>query len=316
MESAQGFSGTLPFHRRWAAGTALLAMLLTSSWNVASADDGGGDGQMGGDDRQAVLLRYKLAAGDILRYSVDHKALVRSTIKGTTQTVRTDSDSVRAWKVLDVLENGQIEFAHVVEHVHMKNELPDRAPLEYDSRKDAVPPPGFEQVAAAVGVTLTIHRITPGGEVVHREIKHPHQGQESDLPITIPLPAEPVAVGHKWDEPHQVFVETKHEKRRIQTRRHFELLSLKNGVATIHATYQVLTPVEADVESQLVQRLTSGTIRFDVDRGRILSQQHDVDRRIVGFAGPASSMHFQSRFAERLLEEGESVASAAQAKRE
>jgi hypothetical protein len=254
------------------------------------------------------LLRYKLATGDVLRYSVEHKATVRSTIKATTQTVTTDSTSVRAWKVLDVLDNGEMEFAHVVEHVHMKNQLPDRAAAEYDSRKDAVPPPGFEQVASAVGVTLTIHRISPMGEVLKREVKHPHAGQDGDLPITMLLPAEEVPVGFKWDEPHQVFVETKDQKRRIDTRRHFELESVQNGVATIKMTYQVLTPVDAEIESQLVQRLASGHIRFDIERGRILSQQQDVDRRIVGFAGPASSMHYRSRFTERLLKEGEQVA--------
>jgi hypothetical protein len=157
-------------------------------------------------------------------------------------------------------------------------------------------------------VTLTIHRIKPTGEVTSREVKHPHAGQESDLPITIPLPAQPVAVGAKWNEPHQIFVETKGEKRKIETRRRFELESVQNGIATINATYQILTPVEADVEAQLAQRLTSGTIRVDVEAGRIVSQQHDVDRRIVGFAGPASSMHYLSRFTERLVEDGDRVA--------
>lgn len=305
MEPAPDRTGTCPLPGLSTAGAVVLALLLVFSGGAASADETAAPAT-----GETVLLQYKLSAGEVLRYSVDHKATVRSTIKGTTQTVRTDSDSVRAWKVLDVLAGGEIEFAHVVEHVHMKNELPERAPLEYDSRKDAIPPHGFEQVAAAIGMTLTIHRVTPSGEVVHREVKHPHQGQESDVPIVIPLPTDPIAVGHKWDEPHQVFIETLREKKRVETRRHFELVSVKNGVAAIKATYQILTPVEADVESQLVQRLTSGTIRFDIERGRILSQQHDVDRRIVGFAGPASSMHYQSRFVERLLEEEESVASA------
>lgn len=283
--------------RRAAFPAILLGLLVLTT---ASAEEG--------NSSDRVLLRYKLAAGDVVRYEVHHRATVRSTIKGTTQTVRTDSRSTRAWKVLDVLPSGEIEFGHVIEHVRMKNELPDRAPVEYDSREDSVPPPGFEQVAMSIGVTLTVHRIKPSGEIISREVKHPHQGQEADLPITIPLPEEPVAVGAKWDERHQVFVETKERKRRVETRRHFELQSVKNGVATIHAAFQVLTPVDAAEESQLVQRLTSGTIRFDVERGCVLSQQHDVDRRIVGFAGPSSSMHYLSRFTERLVEDGERVA--------
>lgn len=284
-----------------------LPVLLVLLANASDAAEGGANADVPAGEEQ-VLLQYKLTAGDVLRYSVEHKATVRSTIKGTTQTVHTTSESVRAWKVLDVLPSDEIEFAHVIEHVHMKNELPDRAPLEYDSRKDALPPSGFEQVAAAVGVTLTIHRITPSGKVMNREVKHPHPGQESDLPITIPLPEGPVSVGAKWDEPHRVFVETRQEKQRVETRRHFRLESVQHGVATINVNYQILTPVDAEIEAQLVQRLSSGKIRFDIKRGRILSQQQDVDRRIVGFAGPASSMHFRSRFVERLLKDDEKVA--------
>jgi hypothetical protein len=303
MQTMKRFGNRLDTTRSLPLSLGISAVVLGfTAIASASADEAiGGEGEK-------VLLQYKLAAGDVLRYEIEHKATVRSTIKGTTQTVRTESDSTRAWKVLDVLPTGEIEFGHVVEHVYMKNELPDRAPIVYDSRKDEVPPPGFEQVATALGVTLTVHRIKPSGEIVSRVIKHSHQGQEADLPITIPLPTEPVAPGAKWDEPHHVFVETTEQKRRIDTRRHFELESIKNGVATINVTFQVLTPVNAAEESQLVQRLTSGTIRFDVERGRILSQQQDVDRRIVGFAGPASSMHYLSRFTERLLEDGQRVA--------
>jgi hypothetical protein len=45
-------------------------------------------------------------------------------------------------------------------------------------------------------------------------------------------------------------------------------------------------------------------VRFDIERGRVVQQQHEVDRREVGFAGKqsASSMHFVARTQERLLE--------------
>ena len=55
-------------------------------------------------------------------------------------------------------------------------------------------------------------------------------------------------------------------------------------------------------------RLASGKVRFDIERGRDTSQQLDVDRRVVGFAGPTSGMHSVSRFTERLLPERKEVA--------
>ncbi len=88
----------------------------------------------------------------------------------------------------------------------------------------------------------------------------------------------------------------------VKTRRHFTLKSVKNGVATIQATQQVLSPVDAPIEAQLAQRMMKGTIRFDLRHGRILAQRMDVDRRILGFAGPASSMHYVMRMEERLAD--------------
>ncbi len=101
----------------------------------------------------------------MLRYDVTHRASIRSTIDKTTQAAQTKTDSVKLWKVTDVLPNGEIEFMNVVERVHMVNQLPDRDPTEYDSERDKTPPPGFEDAARAVGVPLSVVRITPRGEV-------------------------------------------------------------------------------------------------------------------------------------------------------
>ncbi|MEM6656206.1 MAG: hypothetical protein AAF596_10405, partial [Planctomycetota bacterium] len=93
------------------------------------------------------------------------------------------------------------------------------------------------------------------------------------------------------------------------TRRHMTLRSVKGGVALIKAQHQVLTPVTPPIEAQLAQRLMSGTIRFHLAEGRILSQQMDVDKRVLGFAGQTSSMHYVMRMKERLIPTPAKVAS-------
>ena len=73
-------------------------------------------------------------------------------------------------------------------------------------------------------------------------------------------------------------------------------------MATIEVSNHVLTPIDdPKIESQLIQRESTGTVKFDIDAGRVLSQQMDLDRRVVGFSGPASSVHYMTRFTERLL---------------
>jgi len=261
-------------------------------------------------EEEKHVLQYKFKMGEVLRYGVKHTANIRSTIEGTSQEAESQSESIKAWKVTDVLPGGEMEFIHVVEVVRMSNRVPNRALVEYDSQRDATPPPGFEQAASAVGVPLSLVRIKPSGEITHREEKHPQPPVSDDMPITLQLPAEPIAVGEQWDATYDVQAERKSgTKQQVRTRRVCTLQSVDKDVATIGVDYQILTPVEPFVESQLIERLTKGTVRFDLKRGRVVSQEFDADQRVLGFAGEASSMHYISRLEERLLKPGERLAS-------
>jgi hypothetical protein len=259
-------------------------------------------------DAPKYRLQYKFAPGEILRYSVEHATNVRTTIENSTQNAETQSESVKAWRVIDVLPNGDIEFIHLVEWVRMSNQGSQRPTRTYDSRTDAKPPRGFEQAAGAVGVPLTLVRIAPDGEVKLREEKHPQPKAAEDMPITLQLPKEPVAVGDTWSFPYDVQAKRKGGvKMQVQTRRRCELKDVKTGVAVIDVEYQILTPVDQYVRSQLIDRLTEGSVRFDIERGRIIEQEHDVDKRVLGFASAASSMHFVSRLHEALLKDSDAA---------
>lgn len=251
---------------------------------------------------EKYLLRYKFAMGEVLRYDVNHATKTRNNMEGHSQEVETQSESVKSWKVTDVLPNGEMEFIHVVEWVKMTNDSPDTPTNTYDSREKAAVPRGFEQVARAVDVPLSIVRIAADGKVTFREQKHPQPKTQEDMPITLGLPEGEIAVGEKWSHPYGVDVQRKSgAKLQVQTRRVCKLREVKNGVAVIEVEYQILTPVDPYVRAQLVERITDGSVRFDVAKGRIISQEHNVDKRILGFAGKASSMHFVSRLQERLL---------------
>lgn len=261
------------------------------------------------DADEQYTLRYKFKMGEVLRYSVKHATNIRTTIEGTSQEAESKSESIKAWKVTDVLPDGVMEFVHVVEVARMTNRVPNRAVTKYDSETDKSPPAGFEQAARAVGVPLSLIRIKPSGEIVHREEKHPQPEASADMPITLRLPDEAIAVGGQWDFTYDVEVQRKSgTKQQVRTRRVCTLESVEDDVATIGVDYQVLTPVSAFIESQLIERLTKGQVRFDMKRGRVVSQNFDADKRVLGFAGDTSSMHYVSRMEERLLKPGERLA--------
>lgn len=276
----------------------VILVLLGSAFSSLRADDVAPAAEATKYD-----LKYKLTTGTVLRYNIDHRASVRSTIDETTQEAQTKTASVKAWKVIDVLPSGEIEFMSVVERVYMLNHLPDRAPSEYDSVKDKTPPPGYEDTARAIGVPLSVVRMTPRGKIVSRNVKLQQPNADKDAQVVLRLPDEPVAIGATWDEPFDVTVNVAEgSTKSIQTRRHYELMSVTSGIATIEVTYQVLSPIDALIESQLVQRLMKGTVRFNIERGRVESQLFEVDKRVLGFAGPTSSMHYVMRMEERFTE--------------
>src|SRR5205814_1007285 len=89
----------------------------------------------------------------------------------------------------------------------------------------------------------------------------------------------------------------------LQTRRHHKLTDVKDGIATIEVTYQVLSPIDPPIEVQIVQRLMTGNVQFDIGKGKIVGQQMEVDKRILGFAGATSSVQYVMKMQEKLLKD-------------
>jgi len=281
-----------------AAVLALLSVTIVVAAGAVAAEQNS-------DRGQKYTLAYKFQPGEEVRWRVVHQATIRSTIQGSTQTAQTRSESAKVWTIKSV-DDDAITFEHSVDWVKMTNQVSGRAKVEYDSTTDEKPPAGFEYAAKAVGVPLTEITMDRHGRVARQVRKVVQPGQNEDQTVAVPLPREPVAVGDTWSEPSEISVRLKTGgSRKIRVRRRFELLGVKTGVATFSVDYQALTPIRDNpaLEAQLVQRMYSGQIRFDIDAGRVLSQQLDVDRNILGFAGPTSSMHYLSRMTERPLDE-------------
>lgn len=283
----------------------LLFLMLAALPCLALADDA--------KDADKYLLRYKMELGDVVRYNVVHKAEVRSTIEGSSEKATMLTESTKAWKVIDVLPSGEIELQNVVESVKMKNKIADRAEMTFDSTSKEEPAAGFEDAAKAIGVPLSHIKITAWGDVLDHQVKHHQPAADPYTQLALLLPKEEIAVGESWNEPIEMKVDLSTGGTKVvDTRRHYTLKSVKNGVATISAAFQVLTPVTPEVEGKIAQRMMEGEVRFDVDAGKVLSQEYSVDKRVLGFAGEASSMHYQMKMSEKLLPERADVASRPQ----
>jgi hypothetical protein len=249
------------------------------------------------------LLRYKFHPGETIRWEVTHQALIRTTVSGVSQTAESVSRSVKVWKVLQVQPDGTAILEHMVENVRMWQKLTGRQEVRYDSQTDKDPPPGFQTIAKSIGVPLAKITLSPSGKVLHRQRYISQPQEQPDSPITMPLPAEPVAVGGSWSETLELEVPLETGAvRKVRTKQMFTLQEVRDHIATIEAATQILTPnLPPEVEAKLIQQASAGTIRFDLHRGRVIEQQIEVDKRVIGFRGEASSLHCMSRFHEKLL---------------
>lgn len=261
---------------------------------------------------QKYLLRYKFKAGETLRWAVEQRSQIRTTIQGTTQTAETVSTSVKVWRVDQVDAEGQAKFTYWVESVDMRQKFDGRKESHYNSDNDKEAPPGFGDVAKAVGVPLSAVTLDAQGKTVRCEelLKRPTPAPEM---ITLPLPEEAIEVGGQWTIPADIQVTLKTgEVKKIKARQHYTLESMDDDVATIRLETQILSPVRdnPEIEAQIVQSKANGQIRFSIDEGRIVSQQSDVDERVNGFQGEASSLHCITRFSEKLLPAGAAASKA------
>jgi hypothetical protein len=249
-------------------------------------------------------LGYKFHPGEVLRWKVVHRAKIKTTVSGTTQTAETVSQSVKVWRVKEVSPDGTVTFDNLVENVDMRQNVTGREEVRFNSQTDEKPPAAFEAVARSIGVPISTITLNGQGKVIQREQSQaPAAAPNQDGQITVPLPDHPVAVGESWSFPYEIQVPLADGKvKKVKTVQQFTLAEVKDGVASIQVATQVLTPIhDPAVEAQLIQRASSGSVRFDVEAGRVIGQQMDVDKVVVGFQGRASSLHYLSRFTEDFL---------------
>ena len=244
-------------------------------------------------------LKYRFQPGEEILSKVIHLVTMDTKIEGTAEIVETRSVSTRRWKITDVDKRGNITFLHYVDKAKMWQKVTGRPEIRFDSESDEQPHELYRNVAKTIGVSLATITISPQGVILGRESAQPNFNPGIGE-LTVPLPDRPVKVGQKWYIPNELRITGADGRyNRIQTRQLYTLQKVQTGVATIKVATQVLTPIrDPKIQSKLIQRLQHGTIKFDLDAGRVRSKQMDLNERVIGFNGAASIMHYLTRFTE------------------
>ena len=169
--------------------------------------------------------------------------------------------------------------------------------VRWSSESGEEAPRIFSKVAERLGKTLATVSINPRGQETNRE---DHGGSKASLgmgalSIALPgrtTPSRPVLVhpsrnpspAPRMDSSRSSDSRTVHpSKSQIRCRR------------LIHPK-RPLTPIdEESVQAQVVQQLSNGTIRFDVDGGHMISKELNWDETVVGFQRCHSMMEYRAR---------------------
>ncbi|NDC64039.1 MAG: hypothetical protein EBZ59_08685 [Planctomycetia bacterium] len=268
-----------------------------------------------GDEPPAgtVRLAYRYRAGERIDMDVSHRALTETTVGGTRQSTETATDSTKRWSIVTVDDEGRTTIEHSVDGVTMSTRTSDRGTVRWSSRDDEPPPPGYESVRQSLGVPLSRLVVDRRGRVLERRDLRPMPPSSTGDLIVVPLPDDPVATGAEWTVPQEVVVEVPNGPRRaVRTRLRYRLDQIRDGIATIAVDTTVLTPLDDPrLEARLLERIWDGTILFDIAEGRVISRTTGIDRRVVGFSGPESSLRYKSSLEERLVRTPEAPDSGA-----
>lgn len=255
-------------------------------------------------DGPTYSLVYQFREGEVFRTKVTHLTTVETRVGKGSETARTRSESTKSWTIKSVVDQGPITLVHLVDDVEMWSSISDRAETKYNSKTDGFAPPGYESVAQSVGSPLATIKLDRHGRILERYDTKP-QFNPGIGDLTVPLPPEPVQVGAKWSTVEDVRVrEERGSVRKIKIKQILTLDKVETGVATLSIDTIVLTPLnDPKLQAQLIQRLQRGTVAFDMDAGRIISKQMDLDETVIGFNGADSQMHYTSRFSEEQFNE-------------
>jgi hypothetical protein len=253
------------------------------------------------DAPETVLLRYRFVTGESLPTRVEHRALTETTMNGVTQTVETMTDSTKTWTVVAVDEAGNATLEHTVDDVTMTSRTSDRGEVRWASGSGVEPPPGYELVPHSLGVPLVRLTVSTDGRVLDRHELRPCPPAATGDLVVVPLPEKEIAVGAEWTVPQDVVVEVPNGPRKaVRTRLRYRLHEVNDGVATITVDTTVLTPIDDPrLEARLLERIWDGRVTFDITGGRVVGRQTSIDRRVVGFGGPQSSVRYKASLEER-----------------
>ena len=269
-----------------------------------------GAGEEQADAGRKYTLRYRFVAGNTIYYE-DHQHVAMTMRQPNFQ--RTDVNDVheqKHFRILSVDARGIAEIETAFDHVRMKAQFGNGAPVLFSSSDppDKVPVP-FRKVMESIGQPRARLRVRPTGQLAGEDTSEANPLNN----FLVAFPTDPVAVGETWTNRIVVPVSVNKElERKVTLLRTYRLRSVKDGIAEVTLATSILDPVKApQLRTQLVQRTPSGTIRFDMNHGRIESRKIGGDETVLNAYGASTLLRAKYTISGKRIARAQVIARAA-----
>lgn len=277
---------------------------------------------------QPVLLSYKFQPGQFVHYEVSDRVRYVTQQSGSALETYQRNDSLKHFRVVSIDEDGSALLEPVIDRIKMSagsqdstSDNPkspnDKKAVEFDSEKDAVVPPEFQRHKETIGKAIARFHYAANGELlavrlIDAKAAPPANKADPKMSFLIPLPKEPITVGHRWkqkyDEPIKI---GQGLTQQIPMLRQFELTGISNGIATIKFKTSILALLDdPKMRGKLAQQTPSGTIEFDIERGLIRSRKSVTNEAVVNAFGPKSLLQVVGESTESLIQKEPAVQQA------
>ena len=262
-----------------------------------------------GDAGPTYKLAYKFQKGGVVRYETLNNAKFVSQFKGTEEVATNKTQTRKIYRVLSVNGDGSAELELIIEWVRMKVDFGGGGlPIEFDSKDPAAKSQAkFADVLKNVGKPQARLQCAPNGKVNSiRElslVQLKDVAGSKDFDFLTVFPDEPIAVGNSWIENSEIKVTVEDNlKESIKLQRKYTLVSVEGDIATVAFKTSVLTPVKnPTISIQLIQRETSGKLKFDMAKGAMVTRNVDSDKSVINPAGNNTAMHATSYLLEQMV---------------
>ncbi|MEM9825504.1 MAG: DUF6263 family protein [Planctomycetota bacterium] len=287
--------------RRSFALLVIVALLVGSdaASRLTSAQDSKSIGEK--SDTNKVLLRYRLRPGTQLFYEIEHTVRTKTRMNDSEDTSEMKSTSRRHWNIREASE-GNVTFENVLDAVSMI-QTTGVSEITWSSDSGEEPPATFAGIREKIGKTISTVTVNEMGQEVER-LKD--DGTKTDLgmgSLTVAFPKDPIAIGSSWSIPREIRARDEDgNPQKIKISERYTLDHVKTGIATLAVQSQILTPIDSQaIKAQVVQQLSNGEIKFDVDNGYMIEKRLDWDENVISFRGPNSAMEYRAQMIERLV---------------